>query len=599
MPGKNRGSIPANCILEEVGVMKTAGKVLCLIISFVMIIMTVPGGRASAEEKWYEVADDKWMGFDAETQTITWYPDVFEEVVLPDKIDGVEVKRIGEWAFSNHEKLKTVTIPDTVEVLDEGAFYKCPNLTTVKGFRKVRSIGNTAFYNCGNLRTIENFGSVSGMGNNVFYGCDKLTSLVVPAATYKESLVSSNVSDNIYSDTVMDSWYQYGSEKVSSYLYREGDHYWRVEKSGPVFVEKYNDKFELIEAFSLETDILKKWGGFYNGKEYNFIIYGENNPEDSDKTPVIVIDKYSKDWKKLKSLTIKGFNTHETLARGAVRCAESGKYLYIHASHTMYADSDGIHHQANFTVEIDMDKMKVMDYFDTPKMYYHGGAVSHSFNQFILIDSDKNIITLDHGDASPRSIALFKNGTKAGKSTFTSEKGTMLDIYEIPEYKGTESTGYNKTGTSVGGLEETKNHYVTAYATDGQGGNAGYDGVKNVFVTFTPKKDFTVKATKTIQITSYGSKGNKRAGTPQIVSMGKSGGYILWDIIENGKVSGKIGYVKYTSKGKISKVKTTSGYLSDCKPIYADKQVIWYVTNDSKPVIYTLTKKGVTKKQLK
>ena len=63
------------------------------------------------------------------------------------------------------------------------------------------------------------------------------------------------------------------------------------------------------------------------------------------------------------------------------------------------------------------------------------------------------------------------------------------------------------------------------------------------------------KATVTKKITSYSGSGKTSAGTPQVVSAGTDG-YIIWDIIEKGKASGKIAYVKYDSKGKISKVKT-------------------------------------------
>ena len=245
-------------------------------------------------------------------------------------------------------------------------------------------------------------------------------------------------------------------------------------------------------------------------------------------------------------------------------------------------------------LQINENKMKLTDRYDRMDKGYYAGLVSHCFNQFILIDSNKNIITLNHRDKGPRSICLFKNAKKAGKKKFlTYNKGTMLEIYRIPKYKGEEEFGYNMTGTSLGGFEETKDGYAAAYATDGKGGNAEYEGTKNVFFTFTPKSQFTENATKTRKLTSYAENSAESAGTPQMVSTGKDGGYILWEIIKDGEISGQIAWASYDAQGNVSDVNLADGYLSDCKPIFADGEVLWYATRNSAPVVYHLTEKGI------
>ena len=592
--------------------------------------------------KYYKI-DNEWVGFNPVTQTLTWWPDSSESITIPVDFEGVEVKKIGEWAICNHKKLVTITIPDTVEEFEEGAFYGCPNLKNVKGMKNVKIIGDSAFSKCTSLTTLKDPESVTIIGeyafrncesltaingfktlttiksrafegctklksisridtvrvleDDVFSECGKLKTLTIPASDNTGILESNNVSKHIYSDSVMERYKMYCAQNVTSYLYFENGYYWRIEKSGPIVVEKYTGDFQLVDAFTLETDLNRLWGGFFNGEKYNFIITGSANENDSDSKAVIFIDKYSKDWKKLDSLTIKGSNIHMPFQAGSLRCAESGGYLYIHACGTRYRADDGYTHQGNFTIELYEKKMKVLDFYSKFGARSAGG-VSHSFNQFILIDSDKNIITLDHGDASPRTLALFKNGIKAGEKKYYAESGKMISLYDIPKYTGEAEFGYNRTGTSLGGLEETKSGYVASYTTDAKGGNADFDAVKNVYITYTPKSDFSADSTKRIKITSYTENGNKSAGTPQMVSTGKSGGYIIWDIIENGKVSGKIGYVKYNANGEISKVKTANGYLSDCKPIYANKKVTWYTTKDSAPVVYILNKKGLKAKAL-
>ena len=611
-----------------------------LLLGITLTVFPAQGIRADKDPnvKYYEI-DGEWIGFNPITQTLTWWPDSAENISIPDNFEGVEVKKIGAWAICNHDKLVTVTVPDTVEELNEGAFYGCPNLKSVKGMKNVKLIDDSVFNKCTSLTTLEGLGAVTTIGEYAFRNCESLTAinnfkvlttirarafegctklksisridtvrvledeafsecgklknLIISASDNTGILESNNVSKHIYSDSVMERYKMYCAQNVTSYLYFEDGNYWRVEKSGPIVVEKYTKDFQLIDAFTLETDLNKLWGGFFNGKTYNFIITGSANENDSDSKAVIFIDKYSKDWEKLDTVTIKGSNTHMPFQAGSLRCAESNGYLYIHACGTRYRANDGYTHQGNFTIELDEKKMKVLDFYSKFGSRSAGG-VSHSFNQFIIIDSDKNIITLDHGDASPRTVSLFKNLIKAGEKKYYSESGKVISLYNIPEYTGEAEFGYNRTGTSLGGLEETKSGYVTSYVTDGKGGNADFDAVKNVYITYTPKSDFSESSSKTIKITSYSENGSKSAGTPQMVSTGKSGGYIIWDIIENGKVSGRIGYVKYNAKGEISKVKTAKAYLSDCKPVYANKKVTWYTTQDSAPVIYTLTKKGVT-----
>ena len=47
------------------------------------------------------------------------------------------------------------------------------------------------------------------------------------------------------------------------------------------------------------------------------------------------------------------------------------------------------------------------------------GYVSHSFNQFILVDADGKIIALDHGDAYPRSAVLTGYYSNASTGKFS------------------------------------------------------------------------------------------------------------------------------------------------------------------------------------
>lgn len=66
---------------------------------------------------------------------------------------GANVKNILPYMFSQVQ-VKTVDIPDGVETIGTGAFYKCGKLTAISIPGTVNSIGNDAFYDCESLSSV-------------------------------------------------------------------------------------------------------------------------------------------------------------------------------------------------------------------------------------------------------------------------------------------------------------------------------------------------------------------------------------------------------------------------------------------------------------
>ena len=206
---------------------------------------------------------------------------------------------------------------------------------------------------------------------------------------------------------------------ITSYLYQDGDSLIRVEydegqrlvdgQTGALIqwlaprqlvVETYNSQFQLVSSKTLELE-LPLWGGFFAGEDYNFVIFGQENPEENDSAEVIRVVKYAKDWRRLGQASLYGANTTIPFDAGSLRMDEYNGYLYVRTSHEMYASGDGLNHQANLTFSLRQSDMEITDSF-SGVANTAAGYVSHSFNQFVLVDEDGNIVTMDHGDGYPR-----------------------------------------------------------------------------------------------------------------------------------------------------------------------------------------------------
>ena len=101
------------------------------------------------------------------------------EVVIPDKIDGVPVTVIGEKAFYECEGLTSVTLPETIENIEIGAFDGCTALAEINFPSSLKSIGASAFYNAG-LKSIDLPEGLEIIGTYAFSACPGITVFTIP-----------------------------------------------------------------------------------------------------------------------------------------------------------------------------------------------------------------------------------------------------------------------------------------------------------------------------------------------------------------------------------------------------------------------------------
>ena len=310
---------------------------------------------------------------------------------------------------SLNDAITEVIINDGVTGIGSHSFADCKNLRNVQLGSSIKFIGSEAFKNCINLEKVGNIpNNLIVFGKDVFSGCENLKSGKFTAVDFgNTAAVSRNINSNEYTR-----W----SKPVNSYLYVDGEDLVRVENiGGQIIVEKYNSNFEIISSKRIDSDIAELWGGFFSGENENYIITGKVNNAESNDGEVIRISKYSKDWNLIDQAVISGSNTRVPFDAGSLRCVESDGILYILTCHKMYRGNDGMNHQANMMISLRESDMEIAD-INYQVSNTGTGYVSHSFNQFILIDDNRNIVTLNHGDAFPRAVILMKYRHKADTS---------------------------------------------------------------------------------------------------------------------------------------------------------------------------------------
>ena len=384
--------------------------------------------------------------------------------------------------------------------------------------------------------------------------------------------VSSNVEDNNYgrgmTGEIVYSNLQVNSDGTIS----------RIEGiDDKVIIETYDSSFKLKSQNSIQRE-LNFFGGFYSGEKYNFIVFGQHNPNENDNVEVLRVVKYSKSWQKLGTASVRGENTYAIFQAGSCRMTELEGILFVDTSHTMYAsDADGLHHQSNMLVKIDEETMQVTDCRSDVMNIAATGYVSHSFNQFILTDGEY-VYTIDHGDGYPRGISICKTLPDKIKPESVAIPLEILGDFES-----------NETGVSIGGAELSTNNCLIAGNSIEQQETLDFNQARNIFLTITPKNNVTTEGSTIKWITNYNDGKEHEVRTPHLVKINDNKFLIMWEETIN-ELDGSIKMVLVDENGnKLSDIITMGGRLSDCKPILYNNKVTWYVTvQESTPIFFSI-----------
>ncbi|WP_051538347.1 leucine-rich repeat protein [Butyrivibrio proteoclasticus] len=100
----------------------------------------------------YEIITDKTGSQYAE---ITGYDGMVKELSIPEEIDGLPVKSIGNHAFSGRDDITSVILPGSIKILRGFAFHNCKNLEKIVLFDSLQDYYDGVCRQCDNLKLIE------------------------------------------------------------------------------------------------------------------------------------------------------------------------------------------------------------------------------------------------------------------------------------------------------------------------------------------------------------------------------------------------------------------------------------------------------------
>jgi len=96
-----------------------------------------------------------------------------ENVIIPNKIGIMPVKTIGFCCFMKNSVIKSVTIPENVEILEPRAFAMCDNLESVKA-EEIKFVGYDTFLGDNRLKEANLGNRLETISSNAFQGCEAL-----------------------------------------------------------------------------------------------------------------------------------------------------------------------------------------------------------------------------------------------------------------------------------------------------------------------------------------------------------------------------------------------------------------------------------------
>ena len=363
------------------------------------------------------------------------------------------------------------------------------------------------------------------------------------------------------------------------------DGYMRVfQKDKIVGIEYYDDNFQIKSRKTIPLE-LEYWGGFFSGSDSYYLVEGKSNMEENDAAEVVRVIRYNKSWQKTGTASITGNpelfggEVRYPFDAGCVEMAEQNGKLYIVTGHEGYVDEYvGQGHQGFLMIEVDLASMK-------GKIVH--SDLWHSFAQYIKSENSY-LYVLEQSEGS--------RYTKLSRYNTATDEVTSLNVFS---YGGSRTSAWAiACYASVDGMAVAANNVLCIGTSIDQ---TKYDSVTsdtphNIYLTVTPKNNFSEAATTVKQITGYNNGGKSFLGL-KLTKVNDNRFMVSWEEYgssqtagDNDNLSGSIlHYLFIDGNGNIvSKEMTKAAPVSNCQPIEKNGKVVYYASNASMVDFYSI-----------
>lgn len=401
---------------------------------------------------------------------------------------------------------------------------------------------------------------------SLLLACALIFSLCTVPSGAADISVSTDINDMKLSGNAMGNYVRgngMGHSPASSFLYANEDggvtlvQYY--SSSVGVTVAEFDGDLNFLNTRTIPVEGLKKWGGFYAGSAYNYLVY-------STGSDTLRIDQYSKDWTRTATRTYTLGNTN-SLIHNDLDITEGGGSLFLVSNHYMTSG-----HQANFRLQVDAITLS-LEAEQTGTATYDGYC-SHSYVPEVVY-SGGTLYAFDRCDSFP--------GTAIYMSVFGGS------LYSGLYMRSVTSMRFNDWGSQGNAIPAGNNGVLTAYtfANWNQENTA-----TNVYLYYASPSSYSTK-----QVSYSGG-----AGTPYVASVTDTYGYVLWnpDLYDRTQESDTLYCAAYTlNSGSVTvgaARKIPGHHLSDCEPIQWKGGLIWFTYESKELIFHQINDKGAVTK---
>ncbi|MBO4235303.1 MAG: hypothetical protein J5928_02505 [Firmicutes bacterium] len=345
-------------------------------------------------------------------------------------------------------------------------------------------------------------------------------------------------------------------------------------------IEYYDTSFNLLSKKSIDME-LDLWGGFFNLSDGYYIVEGQTNLDEIDDAEVIRVIKYNKSWVRQGAAQITGNpaiwggEIRRPFRAGTVDLIERGNRLCLATGHEGYVDEQyNQGHQGLFIVDI--DKM-------TMTGRYVEGDYWHSFSQHLACDND-SIYLVEESEGSYGTVL-----SKIDPNTFG------MSSIKVLEYGGERTSAWAvATRASADGIALSANNVLAVGSSIDQTQYDNYSSSTpyNIYLTVTPKNDFTKDSTKFKWLTDYTSE--TRFDSIYLLKVNDNRFVVLWQesvdsYNENVLESNGLHYILIDGNGnKIGTEHTIGAYIANCKPSLDGNDIVFHACAGAQVAFYKI-----------